>query len=125
MMTDRAVKGCPGAAVVPWPPFAATHTPDAKSAALPDTVCLNVVVGVKFTVTWPLVGFCTSIDEADTAATVPTAPGRSPGGVLLDGVRVVGGVDAELPPPHAAAARASAAKPTTGHPILADLDPDI
>jgi hypothetical protein len=47
-------------------------------------VWLNVVVGVQETVTWPVVGFWTSMESVETAATVPDAvenAGR--GGVVL------------------------------------------
>lgn len=44
--------------------------------ALTDSVTLleNVVDDVQFTVVWPLLGFCTSMLDAFSAATLPVAP---------------------------------------------------
>jgi hypothetical protein len=85
------------------------------------TVWVNVVLGLMLTVTWPVVGFCTSSVEPDTAAAVPKAPG---GGVLPGAVVVglwfeAGLVDAVLAPPQAAAASASTPRPATMGRVLA------
>ncbi len=121
MATVRAVKGCPGVVVAPGPALAATQTPVTRSATVAGTVWVIVVLGLMFTVTWPVVGFCTSSDEPDTAAAVPKAPG---GGVLPGAVVVAlwfeaGLVDAVLAPPQAAAASASTPSPTTTGRFLA------
>jgi hypothetical protein len=54
-------------------PVAVTQSPTAT--ALTDSVTLleNVVVAVQLTVVWPLLGFCTSMLDALSAATLPMA----------------------------------------------------
>jgi hypothetical protein len=89
MLTVRAVIGVPGAGLLL--PVAVldtvTHEPAVTSARVPLTVLEKVVDAVKFTVTWPLVGFCTSRLVALTAAAVPNVPG----GVCGPLAREVGG----------------------------------
>jgi hypothetical protein len=55
-------------------PVAVRQSPTAT--ALTDSVTLleNVVVDVQLTVVWPLFGFCTSMLDALSAATLPVAP---------------------------------------------------
>ena len=62
-------------------PFTVTQSPVASELAATDTVFENAVEDVQLTVTWPLCWFCTSMDDADTDATEPKAPGndRPPG----------------------------------------------
>jgi hypothetical protein len=105
MLTVRAVIGVPAVGLLV--PVAVldtvTHDPTVTSARVPLTVSENVVDELKFTVTWPLVGFCTSTLVALTAAAVPNVPGGACG---PDG-REVGGVDVFVlaagvePPPQA------------------------
>jgi len=53
---------------------AVTQSPTARSDDGKVTVCVKCVDAVQLTVTWPLVGFCTSIEvPALTAAMVPEA----------------------------------------------------
>jgi hypothetical protein len=89
MFTVRAVIGVPGAGLLL--PVAVldtvTQEPTVTSASVPLTVLENVVEAVKFTVTWPLLGFCTSRLVAETEAAVPNAPG----GVCGPAARDVGG----------------------------------
>ena len=58
-------------------PVAVTQSP--TLTALTDSVTLleNVVDDVQFTVVWPLLGFCTSMLDAFSAATLPVAPVRA------------------------------------------------
>src|SRR5437660_4305260 len=113
MFTVLAVIGEPGAGVLD-PAAAAlvtlTHEPTATldSAALTELV--NVVEELKFTVTWPLVGFCTSMLFPLIAAAVPNVPGADagPDGELACGVVVLEPADGVLDPPQAPSATASA-----------------
>jgi hypothetical protein len=89
MVTVRAVIGVPGAGLLLPVAVLATVTqePLVTSARVPLTVSENVVAELKFTVTWPVLGFCTSRLVALTAAAVPNAPG----GVCGPDARDVGG----------------------------------
>jgi hypothetical protein len=76
-VTVRAVIGVPAAGLVV--PVAVldtvTQEPVVTSAKVPLTVSENVVEELKFTVTWPVLGFCTSRLVAVIEAAVPNAPG--------------------------------------------------
>jgi hypothetical protein len=91
------------------------------SEAVAGTVWVNAVLGLMFTVTWPVVGFCTSSVDPDTAAAVPKAPGGGelPGAVVVGLWFEEGLVDAVLEPPQAAAASASTPRPTKSGLVLA------
>jgi hypothetical protein len=54
-------------------PVVVTQSPTARVEAGTVTVWLKVVVGLQLTVTCPLVGFWTSIEVPDRAASVPDA----------------------------------------------------
>lgn len=56
-------------------PTALTQSPTATCDSETDTVWVKVVEGVQLTVTWPLCGFCTSMEVPLSAATVPDAAG--------------------------------------------------
>ena len=101
--------------------MADTQAPATRSAAVASTVWVNVVLGLMLTVTWPVVGFCTSSVEPDTAAAVPKAPcaGELPGAVVVGLWLEEGLVDAVLEPPQAAAASASTPRPTKRALVLA------
>jgi hypothetical protein len=64
-------------------PTTETQLPTVTSFDVTATVSVIGVVAVKVTVTCPLVGFCTSMLDPDTAAAVPTTPGKA--GAVLDG----------------------------------------
>jgi hypothetical protein len=105
MVTVRAVIGVPGAGLLL--PVAVldtvTQEPAVTSARVPLTVLENVVEELKFTVTWPVLGFCTSRLDAFTAAAVPNAPGGvcGPAGREVGGVDVLGLEDGADEPPQA------------------------
>ena len=67
-------------------PVTVTQVPAVKEFTASVTDLENDVVDVQFTVVWPLLGFCTSMVEPDSAATLPVAPmarwrgRRRPGG---------------------------------------------
>jgi hypothetical protein len=77
MFTAVAVIGVPAAGLVlPVDALdAVTQEPTVTSARVALTVSENTVDELKFTVTWPVLGFCTSRLVALTAAAVPNAPG--------------------------------------------------
>jgi hypothetical protein len=54
-------------------PVAVTQSPTATALADSVTLFENVVVAVQLTVVWPLLGFCTSMLDALSAATLPMA----------------------------------------------------
>jgi hypothetical protein len=96
-----------------------TQLPTVTSFDVTLTVSVIAVVAVKVTVTCPEVGFCTSRLDPDTAAAVPTVPGKAAwapvvGAGLLFGAAelamVAAGVAVAPPPPQAV--RASTAIPT-------------
>jgi hypothetical protein len=55
-------------------PVTVTHVPAVKEFTVSVTDLEKDVVDVQFTVVWPLLGFCTSMVEPDSAATLPVAP---------------------------------------------------
>jgi len=55
-------------------PVAVTQSPTATEPTDSVTVWENFVVPLQVTVVWPLEGFCTSMLEAPSAATLPLAP---------------------------------------------------
>ena len=94
-------------------PTTMTQAPGTTAASEAVSVWVNTVDDVHPTVTWPVWGFCTSIDVAVIAATVPDALGVV-GRVetladdgLLETCALVGALADE---PHAAASSASAAR---------------
>ena len=114
-VTDLAA--APPAAPVPVPeglPTTVTQLPTVTAFDVTVTVSVIGVVPVKVTVTCPEVGFWTSMLDPDTAAAVPTTPGKAAGeadgaGLLLGAAElamVAAGV-AVVPPPLLQAAVAS------------------
>jgi hypothetical protein len=94
-------------------PTTVAQLPTVRSRDAAGTVSLIAVDFVKVTVTCPEVGFCTSRLEADTAAAVPTTPGKATwplagGGLLL----ATTGVAAVPELPQAVAASATSPRPT-------------
>jgi hypothetical protein len=55
-------------------PVTATQSPALSELTDSETVLENCVVAVQLTVVWPVMGFCTSMFELLSAATVPLAP---------------------------------------------------
>ncbi len=55
-------------------PVTETQSPLDSELTASETVLENCVVDVQLTVVWPLVGFCTSMLDALSAATLPVAP---------------------------------------------------
>jgi len=113
MLTVRAVMGLldePGDDGVP---LTLTQSPAVTLLSEPVTVWVKVVDDVQLTVVWPVSGFCTSMEEAASAAISPEAPGIG---------RLAGEPEPELEagwlvveaaaPPQAAAASATAPRPT-------------
>src|SRR5580704_6414960 len=54
-------------------PVAVTQSPTVSEPTVSVTFLENCVVGVQFTVVWPLVAFCTSMLDVLRAATLPLA----------------------------------------------------
>jgi hypothetical protein len=77
MVTLAAVTDLVAAPVAEGTPTTATQLPTATSFDVTVTVSVIGVVAVKVTVTCPAVGFCTSRLDPDTAAAVPTTPGKA------------------------------------------------
>ena len=101
MLTVRAV-------MVPLDeePVTTTQSPTATDAALTASDWLNVVDGVQLTVIWPVCWFWTSMDDPESDATEPTAPGNDPPDGLDPEPEVTGAVvvgdDEAVAAPHAA-----------------------
>ena len=55
-------------------PVTVTQVPAASELTVSVTDLEKFVVDVQLTVVWPLLGFCTSMVEPDSAATLPVAP---------------------------------------------------
>jgi hypothetical protein len=112
MVTLVAVTGLAAAPVAEGWPTTVTQLPTVTSFEVTVTVSVIGVVAVKVTVTCPEVGFWTSMLDPDTAAAVPTTPGKAalvPDGVgLLPGAAelamVAAGVAVVPAPPQAATA---------------------
>jgi hypothetical protein len=82
-------------------PTTETQLPTVTSLDVTATVSVIGVAAVKVTVTCPLVGFCTSMLAADTAAAVPTTPGKAAwllAGVGLTLAAAAEGVGVAFPP---------------------------
>jgi hypothetical protein len=94
-----------------WP-TTVTQLPTVRSADFADTVSVIAVEAVKVTVTCPLVGFCTSMLDPDTAAAVPTTPGKA-AWLLADAELLLAteGVAVAPAPPQAVAASATIPRP--------------
>ncbi len=120
MVTVVAVTGEAADPVADGVPTTVTQLPTVTSFAVTDTVSVIGVLAVKVTVTCPEVGFWTSRLDPETAAAVPTTPGKAAwpadGDGLLPGAAelamVAAGV-AELPapPPHAVTPRTTIPSP--------------
>jgi hypothetical protein len=104
--------------VVDGVPTTVTQLPTVTSFAVAVTVSVIGVLAVKVTVTCPEVGFWTSMLGPDTAAAVPTTPGKA--AALLDGRGVLaawaGAADGVVlvvpePPPQAATPRTTRPRP--------------
>ena len=93
MVTLVAVTDLAAAPAAEGVPTTVTQLPTVTSFDVTDTVSVIGVVAVKVTVTCPEVGFWTSRLDPDTAAAVPTTPGKAAG--LADGVGLLPGA-AEL-----------------------------
>ena len=63
-------------------PVTVTQSPVARPLTDSVTVLENCVVDVQSTVVWPELGFCTSMLEAGSAATLPVAPEGALAGVV-------------------------------------------
>jgi len=72
-----------------WP-TTVTQLPTAMSFDVTATVSVIGVVAVKVTVTCPVVGFCTSRLAPDTAAAVPTTPGKAVAVLVGAGLLLLG-----------------------------------
>ena len=119
-VTDRLAAVLAGG----WP-TTVTQLPTARSFDVTVTVSVIAVAAVKVTVTCPEVGFWTSRLDPDTAAAVPTVPGKAarvrvgaglrPGAAELAlvaaGVAGVAGVALVPPPPQAATVSATIPTP--------------
>ena len=120
MVTVVAVTGPVADPAADGLPTTVTQLPTVTSFAVAVTVSVIGVVAVKVTVTCPEVGFWTSRLDPETAAAVPTTPGKAAwladGDGLLPGAAelamVAAGV-AELPvlPPQAATPRTTRPSP--------------
>ena len=77
MVTLVAVTGVVAAPVAEGWPITVTQLPTVTSFEVTVTESVNGVVPVKVTVTCPEVGFWTSMLDPDTAAAVPTTPGKA------------------------------------------------
>ena len=62
-------------------PVTVTQSPAAKVLTVSVTVLENCVVDVQLTVVCPVLGFCTSMLEPESAATLPLAPWKEVEGV--------------------------------------------
>jgi hypothetical protein len=92
-------------------PTTVTQLPTVTSLAVTATVSEIGVLALNVTVTWPEVGFWTSMLDPDTAAAVPTTPGNAAvlGRAEADGEPAAAAGEAGAaalpePPPHAVAA---------------------
>ena len=63
-------------------PVTVTQVPAVNEFTASVTDLEKDVVDVQFTVVWPLLGFCTSMVEPDSAATLPVAPMGALAGVV-------------------------------------------
>jgi hypothetical protein len=109
------VAGVPLAVPAGGWPNTLTQLPTATSFAVVDTVSVIGVLLVKVTVTCPLVGFCTSMLDPDTAAAVPVTPGKAAAALVGAGLAplllaAAGVLVAALPQP--AVTSATAPRPT-------------
>jgi hypothetical protein len=77
MVTLVAVTDLVAAPAADGAPTTVTQLPTVTSFDVTATVSVIGVVAVKVTVTCPVVGFCTSMLDPDTAAAVPTTPGKA------------------------------------------------
>jgi hypothetical protein len=84
-------------------PVAVTQSPTVTELTVSVTLLENVVVVVQFTVVWPLLGFCTSMLDPLSAATLPVAP--------MGAAEVVAAPAEALDPSIPAARRAAAPVP--------------
>jgi hypothetical protein len=95
-----------------WP-ATVTQLPTVRSLDVTVTSWVIVVALVKVTVTCPEVGFCTSRLDPDTAAAVPTTPGKAAWLLAGDGLLVPATEGVEVA---AALLQADAASATTPRP---------
>lgn len=108
-VTDRALTVEPDAV-----PITVTHVPAESDETVKVAVLENLVEEVQSTVSCPAVGFCTSIDVPEMAATEPDVPGKAPPprppnpvGDVATVVEVELVAALEAPPPQAARATVS------------------
>jgi hypothetical protein len=119
MVTLVAVTGLAAAPVAEGWPTTVTQLPTVTSFDVTETVSVIAVLALKVTVTCPEVGFWTSRLDPDTAAAVPTVPGKAAwapvgAGLLLGAAElamVAAGVAADPAPPQAVTARTTIPAP--------------
>jgi hypothetical protein len=111
MVTLAAVTDLVPAPVDAGTPTTVTQLPTVTSFAVAATVSVIAVVAVKVTVTCPVVGFCTSRLDPDTAAAVPTTPGKAAAVLVGAGLLLGTAGAAVVPAPLAHAVAASTTIP--------------
>ena len=109
MVTAVAVIDLVAPPVVEGWPATTTQLPTVTSLDVTVTVSVMAVAAVKVTVTCPVVGFCTSRLDPDTAAAVPTAPGKAVWVLAGVGLSLAPAVVLGPAPPHADTASATIA----------------
>jgi len=113
MVTVVAVTDLVADPLVEGWPTTATQLPAVTSFDVTATVSVITVAVLKVTVTCPLVGFCTSMLDPDTAAAVPTTPGKAAWVLAGVGLLLAAGVvvAAVVPPPPQAVAASATPRP--------------